>query len=151
SRARPRLLRAHRGVFERQRQPGESLPRPEPGRGIDHSARQCFARQAASREAYFELTKMGVTKSWERTAEVKLGLYEDPVPAGRKRETIWLIGASLLIAAGLAHVLLAKTQDFGEQQSRLDRGELLDLNAVRDPRSLDPFLLGFNDRERISE
>src|SRR5216684_2637085 len=92
---------------------------------------------------------MAVTKSWELTQEVRFGLHETPLPRERRREMFWLLGASLVVAAGLALVLLAKTEDFAEQQTRLDRGELLQLNAVTDRQQLVPFLRVYADPERV--
>jgi len=92
---------------------------------------------------------MAVTKSWELSQEVRFGLRENPVPGERRREMFWLLGASLVVAAGLALVLLAKTEDFAEQQARLDHGELLHLNAVTDQQQLVPFLRLYTDPERV--
>src|SRR5207302_11055292 len=82
------------------------------------------------------------------------GLVEDPVPDERRREMWWLLGASLVVVAGLVLALLAKTEDFGEQQARLGRGELLDLNTAAGPQDLLPFLRVFPDsaeRESMAE
>ncbi len=83
---------------------------------------------------------MAVTRSWEQQAAVKLGAFQPPVPAERKRELWWLLGASLMVGAGLVIVCLAKTQGFAELQPRLARGELLNLNAVTAEDQLLPFL-----------
>src|SRR5712691_7949869 len=92
---------------------------------------------------------MAVTKSWELSQEVRFGLRENPVPGERRQEMFWLLGASLVVAAGLALVLLAKTEDFAEQQARLDRGELLHLNAVTDQQQLVPFLRLYTEPEKV--
>ena len=49
---------------------------------------------------------MAITKSWER--EVSLKLAADPARPERRGEYLWLAGASLLIACGLALVWFAK-------------------------------------------
>jgi cell division protein FtsI/penicillin-binding protein 2/cell division protein FtsW (lipid II flippase) len=93
---------------------------------------------------------MAVTKSWELSQSVHFGPREIPVPPERRREMIWLLGASLVVAAGLALVLLAKTEDFAAQQARLDRSELLDLNTVTGLEQLLPFLQVYADQaERV--
>jgi cell division protein FtsI/penicillin-binding protein 2/cell division protein FtsW (lipid II flippase) len=97
---------------------------------------------------------MVVTRSWEHTQAVRLGIGETHVPRERRREMFWLLGASLAIAAGLALVVLAKTEDFSEQQAKLDRGELLNLNAVTGEEQLLPFLQVFTnsaERDRAAE
>ena len=89
---------------------------------------------------------MAVTKSWELSQSVRFGPREIPVPPERRREMIWLLGASLVVAAGLVLVLLAKTEDFAARQARLDRSELLDLNTVTGPEQLLPFLQVYADQ-----
>src|ERR1039457_4764730 len=90
---------------------------------------------------------MSVTRSWEQVVTTKVGTFTVPVPAARKRELWWLLGSSLLVAVSLAMVCLAKTQNFGDLQSRLDHGELLNLNAVTDSEQLLPFLQIYTDRK----
>jgi len=85
---------------------------------------------------------MAVTRSWEQKAALTLA---PPVPPERRRELYWLAGASLVVAAGLALVYFAKTQDFAESQDRLNHGALLNLNAVSGPEQLLPYLLTFSD------
>ena len=87
---------------------------------------------------------MAVTRSWEQRAIVQIG-FEQRVPPERRRELPWLIGASLVVSAGLALVFLAKTANFHEQSARLERKELLNLNAVREPEEMLPFLQVFSD------
>jgi cell division protein FtsW (lipid II flippase)/cell division protein FtsI/penicillin-binding protein 2 len=86
---------------------------------------------------------MAVTKSWEQKAALAI---EPPVPLERRRELRWLAGASLLVAAGLALVYVAKTQDFPTLEDRLAQGGLLNLNAAAKPEQLLPYLLVFSDR-----
>ena len=88
---------------------------------------------------------MAVTKSWEQRTIVRIGPWGKSAPIERRRELPWLMGASVMVCAGLAMVLFAKTSDFRESQARLDRGELLNLNTARDPEALLPFLQVFRD------
>ncbi len=82
---------------------------------------------------------MAVTKSWELRVVTTL---ERPAgaPPERRRELPWLIGASLMVSAGLLMTGFAKTQNFPDIEARLERGELLNLNAVRTPEQVLPFL-----------
>src|SRR5262245_43411709 len=89
---------------------------------------------------------MAITKSWELSQSVRFGPRDIPVPRERRREMFWMLGASLVVAAGLALVVLAKTEDFAGQRARLDRGELLDLNTVTGPEQLFPFLQVYSDQ-----
>ncbi len=91
-------------------------------------------------EARPEYPAMAITKSWETSVALRLELAQESKPVERRREMWWLLGASGLVACALALVLFAKTQDFGEQQDRLNRGELLNLNTVRGPEELQPLL-----------
>src|SRR6476646_9504280 len=91
---------------------------------------------------------MAVTKSWELTQPAPLGRQPNPVPRERRKEMTWLLGASLLVAGGLALVLLAKTEDFADQRARLARGEILDLNTVTSQEQLLPFLQVFANAEQ---
>jgi cell division protein FtsI/penicillin-binding protein 2/cell division protein FtsW (lipid II flippase) len=52
----------------------------------------------------------------------------------------WLVGASILVAGGLAFVFAAKTQNFADVSERLRHGDLLNLNAVSSAEQLTPFL-----------
>ena len=49
----------------------------------------------------------------------------------------------MMVCAGLALVLLAKTSNFSELSARMERGDLLNLNAVTAPEQLWPFLQVF--------
>lgn len=88
---------------------------------------------------------MAVTRSWEQRTMVQIGPWEKTAPAERRHELPWLIGASVMVAAGLILVLAAKTSNFREVSGRLERGELLNLNLVSAPEQLAPFLLVFAD------
>lgn len=91
---------------------------------------------------------MAITKSWESGAALKLDLAEKPQAPERKKEFFWLAAASALVTCGLALVFLAKTEDFADMQSRLTRGELLNLNAVSAPSQLQPVLQIVDDAGR---
>jgi len=97
---------------------------------------------------------MAVTKTWEARATAGIGLAETFEPRERKREVWWLAGASACVACGLALVLIAKTQDFAALRSRLQRGELLNLNEVTRPEQLLPALQAIgeaSERQAIAE
>lgn len=97
---------------------------------------------------------MAVTRSWEQRVIVQVGPFEKRAPEERRRELPWLVGASMFVCAGLAMVLFAKTGNFSELSSQLDRGEMLNLNAVTKPAQLLPFLQIFSDpteRELVAE
>lgn len=85
---------------------------------------------------------MAVTKSWEQVSTSSLGTFTVPVPGERRRELWWMLGSSLLVAASLLMVCLAKTQNFPELQAKLDHGELLNLNTVTSEDQLQPFVFG---------
>lgn len=87
---------------------------------------------------------MAVTRSWERESAA-LHATETSAPPERRREFVWLATASLLIICGLALVGIAKTQEFSSASTRLDRGELLNLNTVTSAAELLPFLQIFSD------
>ena len=91
---------------------------------------------------------MAVTKSWEQVSTSSLGTFTVPVPTERRRELWWLLGSSLLVAASLLMVCLAKTQNFAELQAKLDHGELLNLNTVTSEEQLQPFVLGNTEAAR---
>ena len=76
---------------------------------------------------------MAITRRGESSLALQLELLNSIGTPERRQEFRWLLGASLLVAGGLALVLIAKTQDFGGVQSRLASGELLDLNAPHEP------------------
>jgi cell division protein FtsW (lipid II flippase)/cell division protein FtsI/penicillin-binding protein 2 len=82
---------------------------------------------------------VAVTKSWEAKVLAVGRDSGEPRRIGL-REFAWLAGASLLVSIGLALVYSAKTHNFPDLGSRLDRGELLDLNSVSKPEQLLPFL-----------
>ena len=97
---------------------------------------------------------MAVTKSWEHRTVVQIGPWEKVAPMERRRELPWLIGASVLVCAGLAAVLFAKTLNFADSSARLSQGELLNLNAVTKPDELLPALQIFPDaseRQLVAE
>lgn len=91
---------------------------------------------------------MAVTKSWEIRTETKLAVAESFQAPERRREFWWLAGASLLVAWGLALVLLAKTQDFAQFQQRLQSGQLLNLSEATQPAQLLPVLEFIRDPDQ---
>ncbi len=93
---------------------------------------------------------MAITRSWEAPASVGEPA-KTPAPQERRREFLFLLLAAVLVTCGLALVYFAKTQPFSDFQPRLDRGELLNLNA---PTSLDQitrFLPNVQDPRRIED
>src|SRR5579872_210823 len=88
---------------------------------------------------------MAVTRSWEQRTIVQIGPWKKTAPVERRHELRWLAGASVMVCVGLVLVLLAKTSNFGEMSARLERGELLELNAVDNPEQALPFLQVFSD------
>jgi cell division protein FtsW (lipid II flippase) len=95
---------------------------------------------------------VAVTKSWE--AKVLAVDSESGLPRRIGwRDFAWLAGTSLIVSIGLGLVYSAKTHNFADQSSRLDRGELLDLNSVTKPEQILPFLQIFPgdlEREAVS-
>lgn len=83
---------------------------------------------------------MAVTRSWEGRTALHLDNARPPVPPERRRELLWLAGATVIVAAALAHAYFAKTQDFPDLRARLGRGELVNLNTARNPAGLLPAL-----------
>lgn len=81
---------------------------------------------------------MAVTRTWDTPVTVELDWHEQPRPLERRQEAWFLLGASVLVAAGLALVFVAKTQDFAEQQQRLNHGELINLNQLTSIAELQP-------------
>jgi cell division protein FtsI/penicillin-binding protein 2 len=61
-------------------------------------------------------------------------------PRAPRGEWLWLVTASLLVAAGLAMVFAAKSQDFAAVERKLAHGELVNLNTVQGPEDLVPVL-----------
>ncbi len=97
---------------------------------------------------------MAVTKSWDNALASKVEVARRAKPVERRREFLWLQGASLLIACALAFVLMSKTQDFRELQDKLDHGALLNLNDVSSPQQILPVLQIFeagSQRELIAQ
>jgi cell division protein FtsI/penicillin-binding protein 2/cell division protein FtsW (lipid II flippase) len=88
---------------------------------------------------------MAVTKSWESRATPQLVLVAGVKNRERSREFWWLLGATALVACGLAVVFSAKTQDFPETQAKLASGDLLDLNSVPSKETLEKSLLRIDD------
>ena len=91
---------------------------------------------------------MPVTRSWGAQVALTYAAVKPPIPLERKRELLWLAGASLIIAAGLFLVFAAKTQDFAAMRARLNDGTALNLNAVGSKDQLLPFLQAMPDAQR---
>jgi cell division protein FtsW (lipid II flippase)/cell division protein FtsI/penicillin-binding protein 2 len=90
---------------------------------------------------------MAVTKSWEAAVASRLD-FEGKAKAPERGREFWaLLGATLLVAAGLVLVYTAKTQDFPALQQRLDSGDLLDINSATKPADISKILLVFTDPE----
>lgn len=97
---------------------------------------------------------MAITRTWDTAIAATLERAQEIRPKERQREAWWLLGASALVACGLAMVFIAKTQDFPEQQQRLSGGEVLDLNQVTSSAQLLPILQLIQDageREAASQ
>ena len=88
---------------------------------------------------------MAVTKSWESSVASRLDFAGKAKSPERKREFFPLLGASVLVACGLALVFSAKTQDFPALQQRLDAGELVDINSAKGASEISSILLVFSD------
>lgn len=74
-----------------------------------------------------------------------------PGPVWRLRELIWLIGAGLLVAAGLNLVYRAKTQDFPALQQGLAAKRILNLNGLSTREDLLPLLSTIPDAKQRQE
>src|SRR5579875_1290946 len=151
---RPQSLRTHRWILERQRQSRAASSGPRGA--IETPDGKCpFRHSSASlRETFSECAPMAVTKSWDTGLALQLEAERKSKPLERRREFLWLAAASLVIACGLAFVLLMKTQDFSDLENRLQNGELLNLNTVSGPRDLLPALEIFptpEEREAVAE
>jgi cell division protein FtsW (lipid II flippase)/cell division protein FtsI/penicillin-binding protein 2 len=92
---------------------------------------------------------MAVTKSWEHQVRADIAQVVAARRKDRRVRGFWLLATSLAAAAGLALVFFAKTQDFPDEQARLNRGDLLNLNAAPDAQRLLPFFA--RDAERVAD
>ena len=88
---------------------------------------------------------MAVTKSWESAGTNRLDFAGKARSPERQREFWPLLGASILVACGLALVYTAKTQDFPTLQQHLDSGDLVDINSVAGSKDLLNALFVFSD------
>jgi cell division protein FtsI/penicillin-binding protein 2/cell division protein FtsW (lipid II flippase) len=80
---------------------------------------------------------MAVTRSWTASAPQVVRIEARAVA---RAEWVWLIGASLLVAAGLSMVYIAKLQSFAGAE------RLVNINRVTSPDDLMPLLDSFPDR-----
>src|SRR5580700_5551878 len=96
---------------------------------------------------------MALTRSWEeRRPSFAAAASTSKTP--REPGVLWLAGASLLVACGLAFVYIAKTQNFPDVSERLRHGDMLDLSSVSAADQLRPYLDVFQDggeREAAAE
>lgn len=90
---------------------------------------------------------MAVTKSWESSVQSRLDFEGKSKPIERRREFWFLLGATILVACGMALVYTAKTQDFPLLQQKLGSGELININAVTSANDLANALFFFSDSE----
>ena len=75
---------------------------------------------------------MAVTKSWAAPGARPV-VVAIKTPRVRRTEMLWLVAASFFVAAGLAMVFAAKSQDFAAIEQKLAHGGLVNLNAVQGP------------------
>src|SRR5258708_5681246 len=59
---------------------------------------------------------------------------------GRGQELVWLLIASAIVAFGLSLAYLAKSAAFTDLQSKIDAGQIVNINAMTRPIELLPFL-----------
>jgi cell division protein FtsW (lipid II flippase) len=88
---------------------------------------------------------MALTRSWTAPG-ARPQVVNVPKPAAPRSELVWLLGASLLVAAGLAMVYAAKSEGFAGAEERLKRGELVNVNRVNGPEQLLPLLESSSNR-----
>ena len=94
---------------------------------------------------------MAVTKSWEHQVHTDIAQVVAARRKDRRVRGFWLLITSIAAAAGLALVFYAKTQDFADEQTRLDRGELLNINTTPDAARLLPFLGDADRSEKAAD
>jgi cell division protein FtsW (lipid II flippase)/cell division protein FtsI/penicillin-binding protein 2 len=85
---------------------------------------------------------VAITRSWETRVVSEPEEVRKAVRAGHNRDLPWLIGASLLVIAGLALTYQGKTQNFADVQDRLN------LNSVQNAEQIEPYLLVFADGDK---
>jgi cell division protein FtsI/penicillin-binding protein 2 len=85
---------------------------------------------------------MAVTRSWAAPGSRPAVVAVD-TPRAPRSEWLWLMAASVFVAAGLAMVFDARTQDFAAVEQKLAHGELVNVNAVHGPGELVPMLQSF--------
>lgn len=88
---------------------------------------------------------MALTRSWTAPG-ARPEVVNVRQPAAPRSELVWLLGASLLVAAGLAMVYAAKSEGFAGAEERLKRGELVNINLVTGLEQLLPLLESFSGR-----
>jgi len=90
---------------------------------------------------------VALTRSWDENAIAAPVIHARASAVPRPSGIGWLFASSVIVAAGLVLVFLAKTSNFADAQARLDRSELVNLNAVSSREQLLPFLRFFSDPE----
>ncbi|PWU07103.1 MAG: hypothetical protein C5B51_10735 [Terriglobia bacterium] len=93
---------------------------------------------------------MAVTKSWTSSGATPavLAVKERAKPRGG---SVWLIGASLLVAAALAMVYVGKSRNFADAETRLREGGLVNLNTVSGPEQLEPLFDSAPHRRELAQ
>jgi cell division protein FtsI/penicillin-binding protein 2/cell division protein FtsW (lipid II flippase) len=94
---------------------------------------------------------MAVTKSWTDAGATPAAIAVVPAVRRPGSGMGWLIAASLLVAAALAQVYVAKTQGFAEADARLREGGLVDLNSVSSADQLLPLFESSPQRSDLAQ
>lgn len=83
---------------------------------------------------------MAITRSNENRLALQLDFLAAASGVERRREFGWLLAASLLVAAGLSLVVLARTQELAAARQQLQTGQLVNLNEAGTASRLTPLL-----------
>jgi cell division protein FtsW (lipid II flippase) len=81
-------------------------------------------------------TREAVQRRIEERAVSERGMQA----GGRGLELVWLLVASVIVAFGLTRVYVAKSTAFPDLQSKIDGGQIVNVNGVTRPAELMPFL-----------
>jgi len=93
---------------------------------------------------------VAITKSWTSVGATPVIIAVDRAAKPRVG-VVWLIAASLFVAAGLASVYAAKTQGFAADAAKLRQGGLVNLNTVSSPEELLPLFESSPDRMELAQ
>jgi cell division protein FtsI/penicillin-binding protein 2/cell division protein FtsW (lipid II flippase) len=93
---------------------------------------------------------VAVTKSWTSAGATPV-VIRDRAKKKPRSEVLWLIGASLLVAAGLGMVYAAKSADLASADDRLRHGGLVNVNAVGSAEELLPAVASLPDRTQLAD